>query len=132
MRNRYAEVALTYTKPWPLRFWAVMATITIVWDLGLLVVAKPSSAAQMTMLLMGGLVAAWIGAMIAAHAKEQLADPRAALTPNFRQPHLVVSAVMFLALAVGLPLALAAAQEPMEWSPVWPAGYLALVLLMTS
>jgi hypothetical protein len=132
MRSRYLEIALTYTRPWPLRFWAVLATVALAWIAGLLVFGTPSSVAQMSMLLMGGLVAAWIGAMIAAHAKEQLADPRAALTPNFRQPHLVVSAIMFLVFAVALPLALAAAQEPMDWGLIWPPGYVAMVLVITS
>src|SRR5439155_14049517 len=97
-RNRYAQIALTYTRPLPFRLWAaLMAVFTV----GLFIARKADFAAQIAMLTLGGFLAAWIGPLVTGHAKAQLADARSSLTPRYRAPHLLVAAIIFCAGVVG-------------------------------
>jgi len=128
MRSRYLQIALTYTKPWPMRIWAMLSAAGVVWMLVIVFLMKLDSIAQMVVLFLGGTITVWVGAMITAHAKEQLADPRAALTPRFRTPHLVVAAVMFIIFVVGLAMLVAG----LPFDDVSLSGYLAIVLTMTA
>ena len=141
MRSRYVQIALTYTKPWPLRVWAVVTLLALLWmfviwfsatmDYGPYVhnPSFPRSSSQVAMLMLGGLLAAWAAAMVVAHLKEQLADPRAALTPGYRPPHLLVGAVAFLTLVIAFVWIVFVLATPQLWDEVWWPGYLALVLV---
>src|SRR6187399_1267233 len=104
MPSRYVRIALTYTRPWPLRIWAMAAAAGMLWMVCALVFMPVDFGVQATILLTGGIMTVWAGAMITSHAKEQLADPRASLVPNFRTPHLVVAAVLFAIFVVGLAM----------------------------
>src|SRR5687767_3923940 len=99
-RSRYAQIALSYTLPWPLRIWAIASTLTVLW----VQLAYDDAGAHFAMLFLGGTMAVWVGAMITAHVKEQLADARSSLTPHFRTPHLVVAAALFVLAICGLTL----------------------------
>jgi hypothetical protein len=79
MPSRYVQIALTYTRPWPLRIWAMAAAAGMLWMVCALVFMPVDFGVQATILLTGGIMAVWVGAMITSHAKEQLADPRASL-----------------------------------------------------
>jgi hypothetical protein len=130
--NRYAHVALTYTTRLALRLWAAGTAAYATW---LLCMHEADYGSQLTILILGGTLAAMGGTLVAAHAKEQLADWRARLTPGFRKPHLVVAAVAFLIAVVGVSAVtvLRYTQVPRELG--WPAvavsssGFMALVLL---
>jgi hypothetical protein len=131
LRNRYAQVALTYTRPFPLRVWAVLTAAYIGWILWL---REANYQVQTTMLLLGTTLAAWVGPMIAAHAKEQLADSRSRLTPGFRAPHLLVAALFFAAGVIGLAWFVVARLHQLPTVIGWPtaeasqAGLLSVVL----
>ena len=59
---------------------------------------------QLALFMLGGTLAGMFGAFVVAHAKEQLADARARLTPGFRTPHLVVAAAVLERVAgAGIP-----------------------------
>jgi len=132
-RSRYAQIALTYTKPLPIRIWAASTAIGVLWiAVTTVLVGTTDSGVHAAMLFLGGSMAVWVGAMIAAHAKEQLADPRASLVPHFRTPHLVVAAVMFLVLVIGLASAVAGLQAWVAVHDVSLTGYLAFVLVLTA
>src|SRR5687768_1926127 len=122
-RSRYAQIALTYTKPLPIRIWAAIMLAFLAWAT---VMARHEVVPGLVVLLMGGTTAAWLGAMITAHAKEQLADARAAVTPHFRAPHLIVAAVLFV-IGVGGTAALMAWLHPAN-DALSVTGYLALIL----
>src|SRR5216110_2029793 len=131
--NRYAQVALTYTRPWYMRLWAAF----IGWFVlaSLIFSRKADYAGQIAYLTIGGTIAAWGGAIIAGHAKEQLADARARLTPAFRAPHLIVAALVFIAGAIGFSAFIVFRLHQSPLAPGWPAvstttsGFIALVLL---
>jgi hypothetical protein len=131
-RSRYAQIALTYTKPWPLRIWAIVTTLTVLW----VQIAYGDAGAHIAMLFLGGTMAVWVGAMITAHVKEQLADARSSLTPHFRTPHLLVAAVLFIITVCGLTLLVGWGASPLRWDyggyDLWLPGYLALVLIVTA
>jgi len=125
-RSRYAQIALTYTKPWPLRIWAAGVAIGMLWIvIAAMIAGANDDSVRMGALFFCGSAAAWLGAMIAGHAKEQLGDARASLVPGFRTPHLVIATVMFLVLVVGLACVVA-------WGEVWVPGYLGIVLAITA
>ena len=92
--NKFLQIALTYTCPLPLRIWAVCFIAFAIW---LLCVREMNYGLQMAILMIGGMLAAFLGATIPAHAKEQLADARSSLTPHYRAPHLIVAAIFFVA-----------------------------------
>lgn len=131
-RSRYAQVALSYTLPWPLRVWAIAAALLALWML----LAPGGAEAEIAMLVFGGTIAVWVGAMITAHAKEQLADARSSLTPGFRAPHLLVAAALFVVTVCGVTLLVGWRTSPVQWQygsyDVWLPGYLALVLVVTA
>jgi hypothetical protein len=97
--SRYTEIALTYTRPWYMRLWGAF----IGWFVfaSILFQRKIDYGGQMAYLMIGGSIAAWGGAIIAGHLKEQLADARARVTPSFVAPHLVVAAIVFALGVIG-------------------------------
>src|SRR4051812_17913224 len=88
--NPYREVALTYVRPWSMR---VLAGLVALYFL-CLAVWPPMwrSDMQQGVAVVGVTMMAWVAALVAAHVKEQLADWRSAIVPNFRLPHLFVGA----------------------------------------
>jgi hypothetical protein len=106
MRNRYAEVALTYTRPWGVRAMgaAVAGAMTLLlWRLGHPRDFNRSQIFDIGQIFLAVMVGVgWAGA-VAEHAKSQLGHWRTALTPDFRAPHIAVAAV-----AVGIVIALLA------------------------
>jgi hypothetical protein len=131
--SRYAQVALTYTRPWYMRMWAAFIGWFIIASL---VFSRAADyGGQIAYLLIGGTIAAWGGAIVAGHTKEQLADARARLTPHFRGPHLVVAALVFLVGAVVFSLFIVAHRQHAAIASGWPkiplsySGFLAAVLL---
>src|SRR5439155_19174048 len=119
LTNRYAQIALTYTRPWYMRLWAAF----IGWFAlaSLIFSRKADYAGQIAYLTIGGTIAAWGGAIIAGHAKEQLADARARLTPHFRAPHLIVAALVFIVGAVGFSAFIVLPLRQSPPPPRWPA-----------
>src|SRR5690349_7694451 len=100
-RGRYAQIALSYAMPLPMRIWAVLTALCVTW---IVCVRDGHKGVQMVMLATGGSFVVWFGAMVTAHAKEQLSDARAALTPGYRRPHLIVAAAMFVVGVIGLSM----------------------------
>ena len=98
-RNRYIQIALTYTQPLPLRLWALCTAAFITW---MCCIREANYAVQLCILLLGGTLVAWIAAMVPAHAKEQIADARSSLTPHYRAPHLIVAAAVFITIVTAL------------------------------
>jgi hypothetical protein len=132
--SRYAQVALTYTRPWYMRLWAAF----IAWFVLASIVfqRKADYGGQIAYLLIGGTIAAWGGAIIAGHMKEQLADARARLTPGFRKPHLIVALLVFVAGVIGFGTFVVAQVHRIPVIEGWPtfrgltySGYFAIVLL---
>ena len=131
--NRYAEIALTYTRPWYMRLWGALIAWFVFASFAL--TGKADYGAHAAVLLVGGTIAAWGGAIIAGHMKEQMADARSRLTPGFRPPHLVVAAAVFATGVVAFAMYVVLHQHSLPLAPGWPAlrvnyaGFLALVLL---
>src|SRR5690242_19049335 len=97
--SRYGQSALTYTRPWYMRLWGAFIAWFVV--ASIVFQKKIDYGGQIAYLLIGGTVAAWGGAIIAGHLKEQLADARARVTPGFVAPHLVVALLVFVAGVIG-------------------------------
>jgi hypothetical protein len=135
MRNRYAQIALTYPRRWSMRIWATGALAIIAW-LGLS--RHANAAEQFAMLMLGGTMCVFAAALVTSQLKEQIADARSSLTPNYRAPHLIVAGAALLATTFVLPLWLAVRFTQITgdygWPPVhvWPPGYLAIVLLASA
>ena len=132
--DRLVQVALTYTRPWYMRLWAAF----IGWFVFASIVFrhKADYGGQVAYLLIGGTIAAWGGAIIAGHLKEQLADARARLTPSFRGPHLAVALLVFLGGVLGFATFVIAQMHRIPIAEGWPtfrtltfSGYWAIVLL---
>jgi hypothetical protein len=131
MRNKYAAVALTYGQRW--LFWGLGAALLAA-ALGLwlavphhVVPARADSSRYVderpvAFSVFLTVFAAVFGGAIASHLLEQLADWRAALTPGFRGPHLLVAGVAVLLVGIVLPVGASA------WLRVSVPGLVALVL----
>ncbi len=98
MSNRYEQVLLTYARQW--QFWGYIggwAGLVVLTDLVRFWIAWPLLFVFITLAATGP--AAVIG-----HAKQQIADARAALTPGFRGPHMVVAIAFSVMAIVVMPL----------------------------
>jgi hypothetical protein len=122
-RNRYSQVARTYAR-------AIMlptVVLTAAYFVFLYACYPPIAKAQRF-----GYLAAlmWItagsAAIVTAHVKTQLADARAAITPGYRKPHLLLGAVALLAISAGCA---ALAMPGLEFSL---AGLIALALVVAA
>src|SRR4051794_33634259 len=93
--QRYLQVLLTYPRRWHFRIGAILLAGYL-----LALCTIPSDVQSRSTFLLVDLttVAAVLTAMLIEHAKEQLADARAALTPHFRVPHVVVFIVTMLSV----------------------------------
>jgi hypothetical protein len=129
--SRYAQIALTYTRPLALRIGIGFLAAYLAW---VLCIRDANFAVQYSMLFLGGTLAAWVGPIISAHAKEQMADSRSRLTPGFRVPTLVVAALLFVIVVFGLPWLTIHRLHELPKGFGWPevhatlGGFLALVL----
>src|SRR3989442_15990638 len=119
VRSRYVQVALTYTRPWYMILWAGFIGFFLIASL-LPPARKADYGGQIAYLVIGGTIAAWGGAIVAGHAKEQLADARARLTPGFRAPHLIVAALVFIVGAIGFSAFLVLPLHQSPPAPGWP------------
>jgi hypothetical protein len=112
--SRYAQVALTYLRRPFASVQASVVTIIIGGLIGFLLFSlvdeqvrhtyRPALATRIPMPLF---LAAFLSFFVAMHVKEQFADSRSHLTPDFRRVHIVVAAVAILILAVFPPSLLA-------------------------
>ena len=129
--SRYAHVARTYVGPLPFKLWAAGTIVYVGWSLA---IGRVDYGEQLALFMLGGTLAGMFGAFVAAHAKEQLADARARLTPGFRTPHLVVAAAVLLAGTVGLIAftlwrhAMLPGERGWPQVQVSPVGFAAIVL----
>src|SRR4051812_40471468 len=98
MFYRYEQVLLTYLRQW--QFWVY---------LGLWAAIFPAMEVlpgwwRQVMAFMFLVLAATGPAAVIGHAKQQIADARASLTPGFRQPHVVVAIALSLGALFLMPV----------------------------
>jgi hypothetical protein len=135
MRSRYLQVALTYTRPAFFRGWALVMGAYLLW---LITRTSANLRIDVPLLITGVTLVTWFGAMVTSHAKEQLADSRAALTPGFRGPHLLVAGIILVIGVTLLPAIIVAQYTRLDPPWGWPrievswAGYLTLLMLVTA
>jgi hypothetical protein len=135
MRSRYLQVALTYTKPAFFRGWTLAMGAYLMW---LMTRTSANLRIDVPLLITGVTLVTWFGAMVTSHAKEQLADSRAALTPGFRGPHLLMAGIILAAGVTLLPAIIVAQYTRLDPPWGWPrievswAGYLTLLMLVTA
>ena len=133
IHSRHLQIARAYFTPWPTRLWVILVIAFATFTLCMRSANYP---AQFAILMLGGSLAAWAGPVIAAQAKEHFADARSHLTPGYRRPHLLVSAVIFLFATVGIAsFTFYQFRRIPSDAPWWPGfqitlhGYLAAVLV---
>ena len=131
-RSRHVEIALTYTRPFLLRIWAALAAAFVIWVMCL---RDANYQERCSVLMLGASLAGWIGPTIVAHAKEQLADARARLTPKYVAPHLLIAALAFIVTVAGMTWLTVARLHQLPEVLGWPSvavtvsGLLAVVML---
>ncbi len=132
MRNRYAQIALTYTDRWSMRAWLILTAMLVAW---LALTRQANFSERLPMLMLGGTACVFAATIVTSQVKEQIADPRSALTPGFRTPHLIVGGVLLTATTLGLASYIAWRSAHIEggfgWPAlrIWPPGYVAIVMI---
>jgi hypothetical protein len=99
MANRYRVVARTYLR-WPL----ASALVVLFVPVYLAAAGAPNSVTDM--LAYSYLALAFFGWGLSTHVKEQFANPRASLLPDFRRPHLAVAAALAVSVLVLMTVAM--------------------------
>jgi hypothetical protein len=87
MTGRYGQILLTYFRRWHVRFGLLLIVANLAMALWL---PRDVSGRNWLLLIQVASAAAILAATFVEHLKEQLADARAALTPRFRPPHVLV------------------------------------------
>ena len=119
-RGRYAQILLTYTRPWPMRIWAAGVVAYFAWLFG---VQRAPSHVQFGLLMLGGFLGAFAAMLIASHVKEQIADARSSLMPGFRFPHLAAAAALLVLSLVLLSVLTAYRVHHLPVVVGWPAVF---------
>src|SRR4051794_3550870 len=84
---RYLAVLSTYPRRWAFRVWAALLVGFLI---AIFTISSDAKERASFLLMQLTTVAVVSAATLAEHAKEQLLDARAVVTPRFRTPHLVV------------------------------------------
>jgi hypothetical protein len=126
MKERYFQVVRTYWHRW--LFWVLMVPSLAV--VAPMLLSPPEErATAITMVVPMAALGAWWAASITAHLKEQLADTRAILLPNFRMPHVLVALLAITLVILLIPAGLARGPY---LSPLGVAAIVGLVSVLTA
>src|SRR5205814_8770189 len=100
--EQYRQILLTYTRPLGNRVFAGALALFLICVVCTLDerggYGGYSYRGRMIVLPLVAILAGWAAGMVSEHVKEQVADPRSALLPGFRPPHLAVGAILPVAI----------------------------------